>query len=436
MLARRPDVCAHIRRLVVRPNYYLSWPRRDKHLDEEWLARMIETVAPGLRGLTVFDWDGLELPGDPLWEALRVSCPQLRSISTNLGSRLVHSRSKLFQFSHLVSFSLIVRHNVARPSPDGEVDMFPLPQQLPDTFWDMILHRCPDLGELTICSFSPYTCTFDISPLLDRKESDIPTFPRLTNLTLGSFGYQSDFTLGPPYDPSFGRFLAQHPSLTHLRLLWNFRRWISPDTVPMSLTSQALPRLDTFVGIYQQLAEIPVEHRRRIRTVDLTCEPVYEMRVDKVSEVLATMSGMRSLDVWVHVGDNREEHGPFFARLVGALGGLEEIHFMCTTAFSKKPLDELLTYVKGMHQLRRFSLTKGHRYRGDESMLGTAERIVRACGQIKTVSVRWAREKCPNHLKQEGVYEVEESGWLSAHERGIPFVGRPFERRYRRRLQT
>ncbi|KAF8635105.1 hypothetical protein AX15_000544 [Amanita polypyramis BW_CC] len=224
----------------------------------------------------------------------------------------------------------------------------------------MILHRCPELSELTICSFSPYTCSFDISPLLvpvldsAKVSSDVdarPRFPKLTSLTLGSFGYLSDFTLGMPSDPLFGQFISTHPSLTTLRLLWTFRRWVSPDVVPLivSPTLRPLPKLTTFIGIYQQLAEIPEEHRARIEVVDLTCEPVYEGRVRKVVDVLKTMSGLRCMEVWVHVGegmgmgDDGEEEGrrvgdsgSSFGNLVGACPpGLEELHFMCTTPFTR-----------------------------------------------------------------------------------------------------
>ncbi|KAF8635094.1 hypothetical protein AX15_000534 [Amanita polypyramis BW_CC] len=105
MLLAHPDICSYIRKLAVRPNYYLSWPRRDGHLDEDWVADMIARIAPSLVLLNWFDWDGLEMPGDRLWEALRKSCPQLRNISTNLGTRLVHSGCKVrvfpFNFVHV-----------------------------------------------------------------------------------------------------------------------------------------------------------------------------------------------------------------------------------------------------------------------------------------------------------------------------------------------
>lgn len=104
----------------------------------------------------------------------------------------------------------------------------------------------------------------------------------------------------------------------------------------MALAPRSLPRLGTFVGIYQQLAEIPIEHRRTIETVDLTCEPVYEMRVDQVCGVLSTMTQLRCLDVWVHIIRDGRDNSQFFERLVGACGEeLEELHFMCTTPFAK-----------------------------------------------------------------------------------------------------
>jgi len=77
--------------------------------------------------------------------------------------------------------------------------------------------------------------------------------------------------------------------------------------------------------------------------------------------------------------------------------------------------------------------------------------------KLEQISIRWAREKCANHLKQEGTYDViyadddydedDEGDYagasgrgdtrnrvilaLEAAERGIPAVGKPFLRRYR-----
>ena len=77
-------------------------------------------------------------------------------------------------------------------------------------------------------------------------------------------------------------------------------------------------------------------------------------------------------------------------------------------------------------------------------MISTVHRIFKSCPKLVQVNIRWAREKCLNHLKQEGVYDVvewEEDGkgmvegrrpkTLMVFERGIPLIGKPFSRRYK-----
>ncbi|KAF8987552.1 hypothetical protein BDQ17DRAFT_1374979 [Cyathus striatus] len=64
-------------------------------------------------------------------------------------------------------------------------------------------------------------------------------------------------------------------------------------------------------------------------------------------------------------------------------------------------------------------------------MLSTAIRLAKANPTLKQINIRWARERCPNHLKQEGSYEVLACGSVVLVERGIMFVGRSFERKGR-----
>jgi len=136
----------------------------------------------------------------------------------------------------------------------------------------------------------------------------------------------------------------------------------------------------------------------------------------------------------------------FFRTVLEACPGLVDFHFMCTTSFTVAPLTHLIANLYLLPRLKRFSLTKGHKY-GDENMLSTALRIFNSCPKLVQVNVRWAREKCLNHLKQEGIYDVieweEEDGerkggiierrpkTLMVFERGIPLIGKPFSRRYR-----
>ena len=228
---------------------------------------------------------------------------------------------------------------------------------MPPRFWDMILNNCPNLQELAICSFSSSSRVFNFERITQGR------WPKLHTLTLGSFGYQSDFTLGPPglieadddddddvdspgnrndSDHSLGQFLDLHPELKYIRFLWNFKRWMSPTSIPLSLssstTTSSLPNLDTFIGIYQQLTHVP--HPEKIETLDLTCEPVYECRVPTVTSILRKLTGLTSLDIWMHVMDldsgrgGSEDRMGLFKMVLEACPELVDFHFMCTTSFT------------------------------------------------------------------------------------------------------
>ncbi|KAJ7610736.1 hypothetical protein DFH06DRAFT_1308611 [Mycena polygramma] len=429
MLAKRPDLCAHIRKLAVRPNYYLAWPARDTQLSEEWVAMMIEEMAETLTSLRTFDWDGLEMPRDALWLTLRKSCPELKEVFSNVGFQPLDPENELFKFDDLSIFSLSVRHGL------GESDIFPPQEELPKQLWDMLLTRCPNLTELTLCSFSASHRLFDISRVTEGR------WPQLASLTLGAFGYNADFTvLAAPAVP-FATFLATHPTLTYLRLAWNFKRWMSPDDIPsLVLADQAAtsastlpfpPNLDTFSGIVQQL---PTGAGAMLTSLDLMCEPLYAARAPALCAAMRELPALTSLELWVHVPEPRAGHEAYFRELWGAAPGLEDLHFMCTTAFGKKPLTELGRALRLLPKLRTFALTKGHRY-ADESMRASAIRVFNALAasapwgsgsgsksptpvnleddfvdpapraRLTQVSIRWARAACRNHLKQEGTYE-------------------------------
>ncbi|KAF5372348.1 hypothetical protein D9615_009263 [Tricholomella constricta] len=438
MLAKRPDICAHIRKLAVRPNYYLSWPRPDEPLRENWVAFMIEGMAGSLVSLHTFDWDGLEVPQDRMWGALRRSCPNLRNIFSNVGMRPLDACSEvavllsdriaaypitwqLFEFSNLKSFSLIVRYGL------NGADLFPPLEDLPENLWNMLIHRCPDLEELAVCSFSSSTRLFNFLPITEAR------WAKLHSLTLGSFGYQSDFTLGVADETSFSEFLESHPTLKYIRLQWNFKRWMSPTRVRMGLSTHALPELDTFVGIYQQLKELP--NRKSIETLDLTCEPLHESRLEIICPILQTLTSLTSLDLWAHLLSPNQDNSRFFSSILSSCPGLIDLHFMCTMTFTAKPLTQLISQLHLLPALKRFSLTKGHKY-GDETMLESVLRILRCRPTLQQINIRWAREKAPNHLKQEGTYDITTDdenypAYVMVHEQGIPLVGRPFDREYK-----
>jgi hypothetical protein len=213
------------------------------------------------------------------------------------------------------------------PSHTNDVaDLFPPSEVLPDRFWDMVLNRCPDLEELALCSFSSCTRIFDFNRVTEGHWS------KLHSLTLGAFGYQSDFSLGPAEDSALGIFLDAHPQLKFMRLQWNFKRWMSPAEIPMHLPPTALPALDTFIGIYQQLAGLP--NPGTIESLDLTCEPLHESRVYDIADVLRTLTSLKTLDLWAHVLEPSHDHTHLFYNIVSSCPKLTDFHFMCTTSFT------------------------------------------------------------------------------------------------------
>lgn len=259
---------------------------------------------------------------------------------TNVGTQLLDPNSTLFDFSDLTSFSLIVRHGlggsgmfygsiISRDPINPFLEIFPNLEDIPPRFWDMLMTRCPNLQELAICSFSSSARVFDFDRITEGH------WPKLHTLTLGSFGYQSDFTIGPPsltLETGLAAFLERHSDLKYVRFLWNFKRWLSPDTIPMYLSSSSLPVLDTFIGVYQQLAELP--NPQTIQTVDLTCEPIYDTRLGTICSILQILTNLTSLDIWAHIVDLNQDHSHFFRSILSACPKLTDFHFMCTTGFT------------------------------------------------------------------------------------------------------
>ncbi|KAJ7488490.1 hypothetical protein B0H11DRAFT_2278490 [Mycena galericulata] len=456
MLASRPDLCAHITKLVVRPNCYLAWPTADTPLDESWVADTVALIAPKLTRLRTFDWGGLEMPRDEMWFTLRNSCPELKQLYSNVGYNPLNPESQLFNFSDLASFSLSVRHGLRDLSLP-----FPTPEPLPPQLWTMLLTRCAaTLTELTLTSLSASARLFDLAPLPAAR------FPRLTFLNLGTFGYSQQFALDIFPEARFREFLGAHRELVYLRVRWNFKRRRSPDDVPgiaLALDADAdadvLPsakeddaapqsasKLTTFSGIIQQLVSpaaaaalsLPgtLTTLTTLTTLDLMHEPLYPFRFALLPPVLRALPLLRNLGIWVHVkggaagAENEgsaERNARLFTEMCGAAPGLEDLHFLCMTAFGKKPLTDLARAFRLLPRLRAFGLTKGYRY-GDESMRASAVRVWRELAvpvsrvlssraesgseppeeprvPLTRVSICWVRTACRHYLKQEGMYE-------------------------------
>ncbi|KAJ7645388.1 hypothetical protein B0H17DRAFT_450243 [Mycena rosella] len=70
-----PNMAAHMRKLIVRPNHPSCWARTNEPaVDESWVADTLARLASSghLANLHTFIWDGMESPSDSLWLALRL----------------------------------------------------------------------------------------------------------------------------------------------------------------------------------------------------------------------------------------------------------------------------------------------------------------------------------------------------------------------------
>lgn len=77
------------------------------------MVAKLEELAGDLENMHTFDWDGLELPEDRLWETLRIRyvdflrnrvsccqwmvprCPKLKSVFSNVGTRPLDGNSQV-----------------------------------------------------------------------------------------------------------------------------------------------------------------------------------------------------------------------------------------------------------------------------------------------------------------------------------------------------
>jgi hypothetical protein len=69
-LSKRLESARYIRRLLVSPNR-LEWTVPGEEIDEKLICDLVCTLAPHLRSLEYFAWDGWEAPTEDLWATLK-----------------------------------------------------------------------------------------------------------------------------------------------------------------------------------------------------------------------------------------------------------------------------------------------------------------------------------------------------------------------------
>ncbi|KAJ7220165.1 hypothetical protein GGX14DRAFT_585836 [Mycena pura] len=234
-----PHMAAHMRRLTVQPNHPSHWGK-DKPVNEQWVAVTIERLASSghLEQLQAFIWDGLESPPESLWLALRLNCPQLRTLGTSVGlnTQKLAPESHLFAFRDLTGFSLVTQKLV-------RWNNILTGQQLPDRLWEMLLVHSPNLTELTIDG----TCL--VSQLWITRKIFTGRWRYLRSLSLGNISSRPLDT-----DKQEGAaFLTAHPRLENVEFFG--RLWGHTDNIS-SLPLAPLPKLRTFAGKISHLKDI------------------------------------------------------------------------------------------------------------------------------------------------------------------------------------
>lgn len=69
-LSKYPNISQHVRELIVRVNL-VEWTGADERVDEDLVATLISKLAVKLQRLESFEWDGLEMPHNSLWQSLK-----------------------------------------------------------------------------------------------------------------------------------------------------------------------------------------------------------------------------------------------------------------------------------------------------------------------------------------------------------------------------
>ncbi|KAJ7510472.1 hypothetical protein B0H11DRAFT_1959260 [Mycena galericulata] len=413
-LVLEPTMAAPIRALTIRPNHPPRWGT-EKPVDEAWVAATLEQLASGghLANLHTFHWDGLESPTDSLWLALRLNCPDLRTVGTSVGlkTQKLDPDSNLFDFRDLVGFSLVTQKFVRW------INLF-TGQPLPHRFWGMLLVNSPNLVELTIDG----TCI--VSQLWNIRQILSGRWRSLRSLSLGNVSSRSLET--DPQDSS--KFLKAHPRLEKVEFFGSLSGYT--DSIS-SLPLLPLPRLRTFTGRINQLKEVTGDQLPALHTLRLSD---YFSPAAKFA-LLQEFPAVVSLAVCVNFLDTTNgNHQGFFERLLSACPQLTHVEVSSTASFTLDHFAEALRYTP---RLRTFILTLPRRRKltdQPQSMSKFALRTASRYPSLEEFTIRdvadWDHEDQLNNnyrLSQLGVYYVLGSGasrFLRIQESGLGPLGR------------
>ncbi|PPQ71282.1 hypothetical protein CVT24_012336 [Panaeolus cyanescens] len=371
MLLRRSDIARHVRELIIRPTPKNN-PRftlLDSAAASAWVRRLASSMS--LDALVRFTWDSEELPYyEDMWFALRVGCPQLRYIGTSLGSILPRVNNHIFDFRNLQGFSLLLKSGFY----ENHIDQF-LDEDDPvfKRFWDMLIHKCPNLEEIAILGSS--SVPTDLHILAEGR------WPKLRKLELGDVCIDwFPRSLSPGEKRPFIAFLDAHPNIDSLSLS---RHTIQPIHFA-SLDISSLGLVTSFSGTHQQLQALPHIHRSVTSVAFRDAVETREVAAPTVTGLLRDLPNLTSLKINFTL-HSMYDSGNLLRSLIQSCPKLRHLELTC----GHKPSFQLDTFAKtirGFPKLRTLHLTIV-KYPGDETLAEGATRIASSNPRLHTFSL-------------------------------------------------
>ncbi|KAJ7650141.1 hypothetical protein FB45DRAFT_10706 [Roridomyces roridus] len=414
-LANHPHVALCVKSLIVRPNNE-EWAQHQSaptHEIETWVIMVIsQTTWSNLRE---FVWDGTEFPKyDGVWGSLRNGCPMLRHVGVTVGlgdftfrSRtVVPSKSTLFQFNDLTGFTLRVKQLVGSC-------LHPPFDELPQTFWDMLINRCPNLEHLAIDTVNERY--IDVRPLFQGR------WPKLRRLTLGDFVLLDAFAT---VDTSnrMANFLQQHQSLEHLTL-HQLEGWYFP--LSLALPPTALPNLKHFSARFLMIRSLP--NVLSLESLELTNHPHGKYRMSGALWAISQLPALASLRIWIDCHDSgdadvQSEHLNYFTDILANAPRLRHLDVSCSSD-PTFPVAEVTTALNRPQSLKSLFITQVKRATRDGGqMLKDAVMLFHENPQLELLKLQdaIARWRQPQDLRLQKVATFERiGGVVSVQETGL-----------------
>lgn len=197
--------------------------------------------------------------------------------------------------------------------------------ELPQTFWDMLLERCPHLQHLTIDTDNERY--IDVRPLFQGR------WPSLRQLTLGDFVILDAFATVDPLGTNNGmtNFLAYHQRLEHV-VLHQLEGWYFP--LSLSLPPTALPNLKHFSARFLMIRHIP--NVLSLESLELMNHPHGMYRMAGAIWAISQLPALVSLRIWIDCHDSgdadvKSEHLKYFTDILAAAPQLLHLDISCSS---------------------------------------------------------------------------------------------------------